>query len=100
MGMPPPSDFKEFLKLCNSNGVEYLVIGGYAVILHGFVRTTIDMDVWVRSHSRKCIQGTSRATGVRLSGRTRLIPHAEHRSNGRAALRLEIVTSISGVDFE
>jgi len=35
-----PQDFKEFLKLLDSNGVDYLLIGGYAVNIHGYVRTT------------------------------------------------------------
>jgi hypothetical protein len=30
-----PPDFKEFLKLLNSHGVEYLLIGGFAVGFHG-----------------------------------------------------------------
>lgn len=30
-----PKDFKDFLKLLNSNGVKYLVVGGYAVIRMG-----------------------------------------------------------------
>src|SRR5580765_283773 len=36
-------DFKEFLKLLNSNKVEYLLIGGYAVGIHGYIRTTNDL---------------------------------------------------------
>ncbi len=43
-----PRDFKEFLKLLSSNRVDYLLIGGYAVNIHGYVRMTNDMDVWVR----------------------------------------------------
>lgn len=31
-----PQDFKEFLKLLNESGVEYLLIGGYAVGYHGY----------------------------------------------------------------
>lgn len=42
-----PQDFKEFLKLLGSNGVDYLPIGGYAVNIHGYVRTTNDLDIWV-----------------------------------------------------
>jgi hypothetical protein len=42
-----PDDFKEFLKLLGSNGVEYLLIGGYAVNVHGCVRTTNDLDIWI-----------------------------------------------------
>jgi len=35
-----PPDFVEFLKLLNANEVEYLVVGGYAVDHHGYVRCT------------------------------------------------------------
>jgi predicted nucleotidyltransferase len=40
-------DFKELLKLFNQNKVKYLLIGGYAVSLHGFVRATNDIDLAV-----------------------------------------------------
>ena len=40
-------DFKEFLKLLNSNSVEYLLIGGYAVGIYGHIRATNDFDIWV-----------------------------------------------------
>jgi predicted nucleotidyltransferase len=42
-------DFKEFLNLLNSEKVEYLLIGGYAVGLYGVERPTKDMDVWIAS---------------------------------------------------
>ena len=45
MDIELPSDFKEFLSLLNSNDVEYLLIGGYAVGYHGYPRATNDMDV-------------------------------------------------------
>ena len=40
-------DFKEFIKLLNAHNAEYLVVGGYAVAIHGFPRTTGDIDFWV-----------------------------------------------------
>jgi hypothetical protein len=40
-------DFRDFLQALNDNEVEYLLVGGYAVILHGYPRTTGDMDIWV-----------------------------------------------------
>ena len=42
-----PKDFKEFFELLNKHGVKYLVIGGYAVVYHGYVRSTNDIDIWV-----------------------------------------------------
>ncbi len=38
-------DFLEFIQSLNSNNVEYILVGGYAVILHGYIRSTADMDV-------------------------------------------------------
>ena len=42
-----PRNFSEFLRLLNSNGAKYLLIGGYAVNYYGYSRSTGDMDVWV-----------------------------------------------------
>lgn len=42
-----PPDFKEFLKLLAAHKVRYLLIGGYAVNAFGYVRNTIEMDVWI-----------------------------------------------------
>ena len=42
-----PGDFKEFLRLLGARGVEYLLVGGYAVGHHGYPRYTADIDVWV-----------------------------------------------------
>ncbi len=40
-------DFKEFVALLNSNELEYLVVGGYALAAHGHPRYTGDLDIWV-----------------------------------------------------
>ena len=40
-------DFKEFIESLNDNRVRYLVVGGYAVALHGYPRYTKDIDIWV-----------------------------------------------------
>jgi|688.fasta_scaffold1608580_1 hypothetical protein len=43
------ADFKEFVGLLNSSGVEYLVVGGYALAAHGHPRYTGDLDLWVEA---------------------------------------------------
>jgi hypothetical protein len=40
-------DFRDFIQILNKWKVEYMLVGGYAVILNGYRRTTGDMDVWV-----------------------------------------------------
>ena len=41
-------DFRDFMNALNKHQVEYLLVGGYAVILNGYRRTTGDMDIWVK----------------------------------------------------
>jgi hypothetical protein len=38
-------DFREFIELLNSNKVRYLLIGGYAIAVHGHPRYTKDLDI-------------------------------------------------------
>ena len=50
MSKPYPllnNDFKEFVQFLNANAVEYLVVGGYALMAHGHPRYTGDIDFWV-----------------------------------------------------
>lgn len=44
-------DFRDFIKALNDQGVEYILVGGFSVILHGYSRTTGDMDIWVNRTS-------------------------------------------------
>ena len=40
-------DFRDFIFALNEQEVEYMLVGGYAVILNGYRRSTGDMDIWV-----------------------------------------------------
>ncbi len=44
---PLTPEFREFLALLNAHKVKYLLVGGYAVGFHGYVRYTKDLDIWV-----------------------------------------------------
>ena len=37
-------DFPDFLAALRRHGVRYVLVGGYSVILHGYSRTTGDLD--------------------------------------------------------
>lgn len=41
-------DFRDFIKALNNKDVEYILVGGFSVILNGYSRTTGDMDIWVK----------------------------------------------------
>ena len=42
-------DFEEFLRLLAKQQVEFVIVGGYAVAFHGYVRATQDKDIFLRS---------------------------------------------------
>ena len=43
----PMDDFRDFLNILNEKQVEYLIVGGWALGIHGYVRATGDMDIWI-----------------------------------------------------
>lgn len=96
-------DFKEFIASLNDNKVRYLVVGGYAVALHGHPRYTKDLDVWV-----ECSQANSSAIikalaqfGMGSLGLTEndfLVPDQVIQL-GYPPNRIDILLSISGVEF-
>jgi predicted nucleotidyltransferase len=51
MGNILNEDFSEFLRCLNKANVEYVLVGDYAVIYHGYNRTTGDLDIWVNPTS-------------------------------------------------
>ncbi len=99
-----PPDFKEFLRLLEGNEVEYLLIGGYAVGFHGYPRATVDMDIWVATTPDNAprVVTVLKEFGFdvpELSPELFLTEDQVIRM-GMPPVRLEILTSISGVTFE
>ena len=99
-----PPDFKEFLKLLKENDVRYLLIGGYAVGYHGYARATEDMDIWVAIHPDNAQKLVSAMKAFGLDD-PKLKPELFLQKSkiirmGLPPLRLEISTSISGVEFD
>lgn len=104
MDVELPPDFKEFLSLLNSHGVEYLLIGGYAVGYHGYPRATGDLDIWVARAPGNAdrIVAALRAFGFdvpQLSPSLFLQDKGMVRM-GAPPIRIEILTVISGVRFD
>ena len=96
-------NFADFLRLLNSHGVEYLVIGGYAVGFHGYVRATGDLDVFVGVSKKNAAALTAafREFGFELPEvRPELfLDEGKVVRVGVPPLRLEVMTRISGVTF-
>ena len=99
-----PPDFREFLRLLNEYQVEYLLIGGYAVAYHGYPRATADMDIWipVRPQNAEKVVAALKAFGFavpELSAEL-FLKEGQIIRMGMPPVRIEIATSVSGVQFD
>lgn len=99
-----PGDFREFLKLLGLHKIEYLLVGGYAVSLHGYVRTTGDLDIWIRVGPENASRLKAALVEFGFSGsdvREELFldPDSIIRM-GVPPVRIEILTRISGLEFD
>jgi hypothetical protein len=97
-------DFKEFIQLLNDNQVNYLVIGGYAVAIHGHPRYTKDIDIWIEiseENSQKIITALTEF-GFGSLGLTAQDLQEPHQiiQLGYPPNRIDLITSPDGIDFQ
>lgn len=101
---PLSKDFKEFIKLLNEHKVEYLLVGGYAVILYGSPRYTGDIDFWIKPEKenvKKLITMLSAFGFSSLNIKVEDFNQADQILQlGFPPFRIDLMTSISGVDFD
>jgi hypothetical protein len=97
-------DFKDFIQLLNLNKAKYLLVGGYAVALHGYVRYTSDMDIWISTNPENVVNVVEalKAFGLPQSDELISILQKEKRVIGMGIppYKIEVITSIDGVLFE
>lgn len=102
--MPLNKDLREFLELLNSNAVDYLVVGAFAVAFHGFPRYTADLDLLVRptgDNAQRLLRVLSQFGFGGLE-----ICAEDFQAPGRVIQlgvipnRIDLLTAISGVSFE
>jgi len=101
--IPLPPDFKDFLQLLNSEKVEYLLVGGYAVGYYGYPRATGDMDIWVAA-TRQNAERIARVLREFGFAAETVSPELFLEKGrivrmGVPPLRIELLTGASGVDF-
>jgi hypothetical protein len=96
-------DFEEFFASCNKHGVEYLVVGGYAFAVHAHPRYTGDMDIFIgasEDNARRAIAAledfgfaSPSLSWQDLSTMGRVV------QIGYPPLRIDLLTTIDGIDF-
>jgi hypothetical protein len=97
------SDFSDLLAEFNAQAVEYIVVGAHALAAHGHVRATKDLDIWVRpsvENARHVMRALS-AFGAPLHDLTEndLASPGLIFQIGVPPVRIDVITSIDGVDF-
>jgi hypothetical protein len=99
-------DFQDFIRELNIADVNYMLVGGYSVILHGYSRTTGDLDVWIeptKSNFQKM-----QVAFQRFGLPTNEISEADFLNTdekgvytfGRPPVSIDILTKVKGLDFQ
>ena len=103
MDLALPKDFKEFLRLLRAHGVEYLLVGGWAVIYHGYPRATDDLDIWIAiapDNAARAAQALREfGFDVPELSTDLLLQNDQIVRMGVEPVRIEVMTTISGVRF-
>jgi predicted nucleotidyltransferase len=97
-------DFREFIELLIKNKAEYLIVGGYAVGVHGHPRYTGDLDIWLNptlQNAERILQSVNEFgfSSFKLSKEDFTKP-GNVIQLGYPPLRIDLLTEIDGVAFE
>lgn len=97
------NDFIDFLRLCNQHEVKYLVIGGYAVSIHGYPRYTKDIDICIELSEENALKmiDVIKDFGFGSLGLTKedFLKKNFVTQLGYEPLRIDILNDIDGVSF-
>lgn len=97
-------DFRDILSALSAEGAEFLLVGAYAMAVHGYPRATGDIDVWVRPSEDNAdrVWRALERFGAPLLDLTRadLVRTDTVFQIGVAPRRIDLMTGIDGVTFE
>ena len=96
-------DFKEFIESLNVSRVRYLVVGGYAVALHGHPRYTKDLDVWIDctpANAKRMVRAFAEFGFESLGVKAADFEKPDRMVQmGVPPNRIDVLTSLAGVNF-
>ena len=99
-------DFRDFINALNEADVRYILVGGYSVVLHGYSRTTGDMDLWMErtSENYERIIKAFQIFGMPLFDMTEsnFLSHPiwDVFTFGTPPVAIDIMVKIEGLNFE
>lgn len=97
-------DFHDFIECLNRYNVEYILVGGYAVIIRGYSRSTGDMDIWVNKTELNYYKLQNAITEFGLPSKAILkdqffSTEFDVFSFGKPPYAIEVMTAVKGLDF-
>ena len=98
------SDFRNFLFALKITNTEYIVVGGYAVIMHGYFRTTQDLDIQINKTPENYIKLRKAYAifGMPLFDMTLenfIGDEFDVFTVGRSPFQIDMMTKLKGVEF-
>ena len=98
------SDYKDILLILSERKVKFLLVGAYAMAVHGYPRSTMDIDLWVMPNSENSVL-VLQALETFGAPTGNLSPEDFQKEDlifqiGVAPRRIDIITSIDGLEFE
>lgn len=97
-------DFKEFVQSLNASRVRYLIVGGYAVAVHGHPRYTKDIDIWIEmseENAHRLVQALDDfgfgSLGLQPAD---FLQPDQIVQLGYPPARIDLLTTLVGVDFD
>jgi hypothetical protein len=96
-------DFKEFVGSLKEHGAEYMIVGGYAVGVHGYPRYTGDLDIWLNPTADNAARVLLALQDFGFGGLNITLSDLTKENNiiqlGQPPLRIDLLMSIDGVVF-
>jgi predicted nucleotidyltransferase len=97
-------DFEEFLKYLKDENAEFVIVGGYAVAFHGYVRATNDMDLFFRATDKNIFRIRNALKKFGLETTLEQVKEFTDPGSiirmGIPPVRLELINNISGLSFD
>jgi predicted nucleotidyltransferase len=97
-------DYRDILHALSEEKVRFILVGAYALAVHGYPRATMDIDIWVMpspENADAVLRALSRF-GAPLHNLTRedLLEDGTIFQIGVAPRRIDIITTVSGLQFD
>ena len=96
-------DYRDMAECLLREGVDFMLVGGYAVALHGWPRTTFDIDFWIMANSENAnaVMRAITAFGAALMGLTETDFHRPGMvfQIGTEPQRIDIISAVDGLDY-